>query len=154
MSRLPLPLKTDEAPPTPQETVLLMQHFDASPLTSQDIKVSTHQYPILANVFEYTLAGWPKVLNKAVQPYFHVKDELSTHAGCLLRGARVVIPPKHREVMLQMLHDAHPGIVRMKAYARVHCWWPGIDSDLERTVRECQTCQTHRNSPPKAPVGF
>ena len=152
MSRLPLPSKADEVPPTPQETVLLMQHFDASQLSYKDIQRETQQDPTLANVFEYTIAGWPREVNNTLQPYYNVKEELSTHEGCLLRGARVIIPPKHREIMLEMVHDAHPGIVRMKLHARNYCWWPGIDKDLEKKVQECLTCQTRRNNPPKAPI--
>jgi len=39
----------------------------------------------------------------------------------------------------------------MKALARCHVWWPGIDNDIELLVKKCQACQAHRNVDPPAP---
>ena len=57
-----------------------------------------------------------------------------------------------REAVLEMLHEAHPGIVRMKALARSVVWWPGIDGDLEKKVKSCQPCQVNAKSSPVAPL--
>ena len=54
--------------------------------------------------------------------------------------------------MIQVLHDAHPCIHRMKALARSMVWWSGIDADLETKVKQCAACQANRNSPPEAPL--
>lgn len=40
----------------------------------------------------------------------------------------------------------------MKATARSHVWWPGIDSDIEETARRCQQCINQRKAPPVAPL--
>jgi hypothetical protein len=77
--------------------------------------------------------------------------ELSVEEGCLLWGNRVVVPQKGRKV-LEMLHEAHPGIVRMKGFARGYVWWPGIGEKMERCVKECETCQIHRKAPPMVPL--
>ncbi|XP_015266723.1 PREDICTED: uncharacterized protein K02A2.6-like [Gekko japonicus] len=50
------------------------------------------------------------------------------------------------------LHEAHPGIVRMKALARSYVWWPGMDAEIESWVRRCQTCQEVQPNPPSAPA--
>lgn len=39
------------------------------------------------------------------------------------------------------------GVVRMKALARNYMWWPGIDQDIERTVRYCTACQYIQKDP-------
>ncbi len=31
-------------------------------------------------------------------------------------------------------------------------WWPGIDTDLENMVKECDHCQQIRHTPAKAPL--
>ena len=50
------------------------------------------------------------------------------------------------------LHEAHPGIVRMKALARSYVWWPGMDKDLEHKVRDCRECQEHQKAPAGVPM--
>ncbi|KAL5479522.1 hypothetical protein EMCRGX_G023050 [Ephydatia muelleri] len=78
--------------------------------------------------------------------------ELSTKDGCVLLGSRIVVPEGGSEVVLRILLEAHPGIVRMKGLARGIVWWPGIDKDLEATVKSCNACQANRKSPPVAPL--
>ena len=45
---------------------------------------------------------------------------------------------------MEMLHEAHPGIAWMKSLARSYLWWPGMDKQIERCVREFSTCQVSR----------
>ncbi|KAL3123975.1 hypothetical protein niasHT_003682 [Heterodera trifolii] len=72
--------------------------------------------------------------------------------GCLLFQNRVIVPQSLRNRMLKSLHMAHPGIVRMKALARQHVYWPGMDSEIERIVRQCEECQKAQKAPIKAPL--
>ena len=80
------------------------------------------------------------------------KTELSVQDGCVLWGNRVVVPPQGRMYALNLLHEGHPGIARMKSLARSILWWPELDSDLEMKVKSCQACQENSKSPPKAPL--
>lgn len=66
----------------------------------------------------------------------------------MLWGSRVVIPECARESVLQMLHNAHPGIVKMKAIARSYVWWPGMDKAVETYVSKCDQCQLIKNNMP------
>ncbi|XP_039187575.1 uncharacterized protein K02A2.6-like, partial [Crotalus tigris] len=70
----------------------------------------------------------------------------------LLWGNRVVIPTSMRTRVLESLHEGHPGIVRMKALARSHLWWPALDKDIEAKVHACHLCQRSRPEMPQAPV--
>ena len=46
-------------------------------------------------------------------------------------GIRVVIPKGLQPQVLKSLHANHPGISRMKAIARSHFWWEGLDKEIE-----------------------
>ena len=88
-----------------------------------------------------------------LQPFFYRRNELSVVDGCVLWGSCVMIPPQGRAIVLEHLHDTHPGTNRMKSLARsYHVWWPHLDSDIVTKVRHCHICQTNRPSPPKAPL--
>ena len=40
----------------------------------------------------------------------------------------------------------------MKALARMYVWWPGLDKDIEESVRLCRECEINQASPPVAPL--
>ena len=125
-------------------------------MTVSSIRAWTAKDPILARVKGLILGGWPAgdiKLSGELRIYQQRAMELSVQDGCVMWGSRVVIPPVGRaHVMLQLLHEGHPGITRMKALARGVVWWPGIDSELESKVKVCEACQANRKSPPKAPL--
>ena len=59
---------------------------------------------------------------------------------------------KPRQVILQELHQNHPGISRMKSLARGHVWWPSIDKDIDECVHGCTACQEVKTTAPLAPL--
>ncbi|CAB0020552.1 unnamed protein product, partial [Nesidiocoris tenuis] len=75
--------------------------------------------------------------------------EYSMADGCLTLGQRVVIPPKFRQRLLEDLHVAHIGIVKMKGLARSLIYWPSIDEDIERIAKCCEPCLNNAKMPPK-----
>ena len=64
----------------------------------------------------------------------------------------MIVPPKGRVKVLGMLHEAHPGIARMKGFARGYVWWPGIDVAMENCVKGCETSQVNRKAPASVPL--
>jgi len=52
---------------------------------------------------------------------------------------------------MEMLHEGHPGMTRMKAIDQV-VWWPGIDAQIEKKVNECPECQVNQKSAAVAPL--
>ena len=72
--------------------------------------------------------------------------------GCILWGSRVVIPKCAHPVIMDQLHETHPGVSRMKSLARSFVWWPGLDKQIEDCVEQCRVCQESRPVPAKAPI--
>ena len=154
LSRLPCSESVEEqSDPELEETILFMEDIEAPPVTAKQIKKWTQADPILSRVVGFVQTGWPEKNSlKELSPYFLRKLELSVVDGCLLWGGRVIIPERGRRSVLQDLHEAHPGVCRMKNLARSYFWWPGLDADIETLVAGCHSCQMNRNSPSSAPL--
>ncbi len=91
-----------------------------------------------------------KETSDTMNQYYQRRFELSVEQNCLLWGARVVIPGKLRENILDLLHCTHLGSCSMKALGRGYVWWPNMNEEIERVARGCQTCQLNQPSPAKA----
>lgn len=63
----------------------------------------------------------------------------------------MLIPAAGHSLVLKEVHEAHPGICRMKGSARMYVWWPGIDEEIEKMVRACQKCQAVQSPSPISP---
>jgi transposase InsO family protein len=154
LSRLPLKSSPVEVPRL-SELVHLVEHLEFTLISCKQIKLWTDHDTTLSRIRTWVLEGWPDKGSTDddpdLQPYFRRKNELSSEGGCVLWGNRVVVPVKGRKHALGMLHEAHPGIVRMKALARAYLWWPGMDRDIEQCVKLCNECQSLRKMPPAAP---
>ena len=53
---------------------------------------------------------------------------------------------------MEELHEANPGMSRMKALARSYVWWPTMNDRIKTVVKSCQQCQEHQNMPSRAPL--
>ena len=147
LSRLPLP---QPFPKREQEERVLMME-EVALVSAKEMSQWTRKDPVLSRVWQFIQQGWPSQhSNPAFQVYVVRKTELSVQDGCVLWGSRVVVPPPGREALLGQLHNAHPGITRMKALARSYFWWPKLDADIDSVVKRCSTCQEHHSLPASA----
>ena len=124
LSRLPLPEhpKVSDIPP-PGDIKMLFQHFSDTIITASHIRKWTEKDPTLSRIHQYLLHCWPKTISDtSFQPSFNRCEELSAVDGCIFWGARVVIPPTGRKLVLSQLHDTHPGICKMKSLGRLYVW--------------------------------
>ena len=132
---------------------MVINHLSSTSVSVANIKEWTVKDPVLSCVFRFLISGWPdQKLDKDYQPYVTRKHELSTLDGCLLWASHVVIPPPGRQLILEELHESHPGISKMKSLARSYVWWPGMDSEIELLVKTCPVCQESRPTPAPAPL--
>ena len=150
LSRLPLKYRADA---NVEERIfsILDQQLNCHPVSAKQIARETAHDKVLCKVFTFTQHGWSQTCDDPdLKPYFNRRNEISIEQGCLLWGLRVIIPPEFQKQVLSVLHEAHPGIARMKAMSRSHVWWPKLDIAIEETVKSCRQCVNIKSSPPAA----
>jgi hypothetical protein len=148
-----LPLITGEMNEPDAADVFTLTQMEVLPVTHAIISRALHRDPLLSRVFQLTSTGWT-VSAKTLEltPFYIRRSELSIHQGCLMWGGRVIVPQKLRQRILDQLHEAHSGVVKMKSLARSYVWWPGIDADIEKITQACQGCMNTQKEPAKVPL--
>ncbi|KAL5491846.1 hypothetical protein EMCRGX_G017211 [Ephydatia muelleri] len=134
LSRLPLQHSPEEVP-TPGDMILLLEALDLSeaPISAAAINKLTGKDP--CQLFQEFVVWFSMAFGIHCVP-----TQFSNPTSC-------VVPQVAREAVIKILHEAHPGISRMKSLARGIVWWPGIDKDLEEKVAACEACQVNHKSP-------
>ena len=103
---------------------------------------------VLSKVLHFTQHGCPEKPEPLFQLYHNKRLELIQEDGILLWNSRVVVPEVLRTLLLKDLHAEHLGMVKMKQLARKYLWWPGLDKEIEETVKLCHSCQEAAKAPP------
>lgn len=70
-----------------------------------------------------------------------IADKLSVDNEILLRGSTLVPPSSLKKRLMEEAHQGHLGILKTKERLRASFWWPGMDLEIEREVRECMQCK-------------
>ncbi|XP_063900178.1 uncharacterized protein K02A2.6-like [Zophobas morio] len=151
LSRHPLQTTVEEENQEESSNQLNLIVTEGIPIDSKRIGIETRRDPVLAKVLEYVTNGWPTSVKEDNMKHFTCrKTEITCEQGCLLWGYRVIIPSKLRKRLLDELHGAHLGIVKMKAIARSYFWWPKLDEDIEKVAKSCRACIMTSDDPQKA----
>uniref|UniRef100_H3A351 Integrase catalytic domain-containing protein n=1 Tax=Latimeria chalumnae TaxID=7897 RepID=H3A351_LATCH len=122
--------------PLPAEVVGLLEFVDASLIDLGCVKHWTDCDCWYEKVGQFRR-------EEELCPYYSRWEELSVQNGCILWGARIMIPVQGSGRVVDMIHEAHPGIVRMKSFTR-YVWWLKTERDLENK------CQATRHIQAKA----
>ena len=148
LSRKPVPTNT---PRDPLEDYVNSIRVDSLPsaISLQELLVASESDPTLKIIKECLDTGSWSV---APTPFADLKEELCQKRGILLRNNRIVIPEALRPHIFQLAHEGHQGITKVKQHLRQRVWWPGIDTQAERYVRECLGCQIVGPTPPPEPL--
>lgn len=109
-----LSIKEEATEERKAEKVLMLDILGDAPVDTPLIRRWTSRDVMMSRVREYIQSGWPQVLESEFQPYHQRSTELSVRDGCVLWGARVVIPTQGREILLNLLHQTHTDVLNMK----------------------------------------
>ena len=99
--------------------------------------------------------GWPATKSEAppaTSPYWNYRGEISTSDGIMFRRERVIILKSMQSEMLHTIHSSHLGVEKCKRRARDILYWPGMNSQIEDLISNCQTCNTYRRVNTKEPL--
>ncbi|XP_033118411.1 uncharacterized protein K02A2.6-like [Anneissia japonica] len=96
----------------------------------------------------YIPSGWPrfKQLNENAKPFNCCKDELSISGYVIMRGDKLVVPNRLAEQVLTLGQVFHQGMTRTKQRLRKLFWWPLMDVQVEKLIKECAICQHNDKS--------
>ncbi|KFD64072.1 hypothetical protein M514_12590 [Trichuris suis] len=134
----------------PDSSMVRVKHRDGTEKVLNLIKDAQ-----ISDVIKYLERGWPcrrNDIREEIRPFAKRREELSYEDRILLWQGRIVIPKVLHPAVLQIIHDGHLGICAMKSIARFYVRWPGLDSDIERYVRNCSGCQENQPRPPEVPL--
>ena len=146
LSRLPLSdvPQIDE----PQELIFHTSIVHNDVISCQTIKDHTDADPDLVLLKQYIIHGCPsKINNVFLCKIKSIIPSLTILNGCIMFNKRVFIPISLRQNVLEIFHKDHPGITNMKKLVRSLIWYPGLDSDVESMVANCNICQIVRAKP-------
>ena len=75
--------------------------------------------------------------NSICANYKPIRDELCHFGKIVLRGTRIIVPKKLRARVIELDHEGHQGMGKMKQ----RVWWPGIDKEAETFCKTWHGCQ-------------
>ena len=122
------------------------------PLTAAEVAKATREDALYGRVLNAVKSGVFDQTEKAMLPFFSIRDSLSIDGGCLLFGNRIVIPTCQQQRLLFEMHLTHFGVVKMKSLAREYIWWPGINKQIEVVAQKCGSCAKFKRKPPQTPL--
>jgi hypothetical protein len=114
---------------------------------------------VLTTLLTRIKKGFPETkteLEPEVQPFWRVKDMLSTYKGIIYMGDRVVVPEELRDRTLDTLHAAHQGTTSMRLRAKRNMFWLNLARDIATKRTSCipcdETAPSQSPEPPRTPI--
>ena len=109
----------------------------------QQLRVAIQADDELAILKHTIMQGWPKTIKQVppeLQSYWTFREKLTIEDGLILKGTRIVIPNKQHQAILKQLHKGHLGLNKCKLRAKETVYWPGLNTELENLVLNCELC--------------
>lgn len=117
-------------------------------------KEATSNDEELKSIIKYLQKNWPKFgqITAEQMPYYKIKNELSYEEGLLLFHDKIVVPKHIRKEILSLVHEPHLGIEKTLGRARNLFFWPGMSTEIEKLVSDCQICEKYKPNNVKEPL--
>ncbi|UYV60122.1 K02A2.6-like, partial [Cordylochernes scorpioides] len=128
------------------EKVLSIFSEEMKAISLNDIKKQSEADPFFKILTKIIQTGnWPYQIDDDELKILHkFKEELSVYDNLILKGKRIVIPTDLRRNILDLAHETHQGIARTKQILREKYYWPNMDKDIERRIKNCYICEVNQ----------
>ena len=120
-----------------------------------ELQHETSRDPTLRALWKVVTNGWPDTIKEVpteVRTFWPYRDEIGVSNGVLFKGNQVIIPTELRQNILNQLHQGHQGIERTRRLARETVYWPKINNNIERVIKNCCACQENQTKQQREPL--
>lgn len=120
-----------------------------------ELQRETEKDPVLKQIKEYCLNGWPKskeICPVEIRYFYGLKDDILLDDDLLFYNERLIIPKEMQRFTLNQLHEPHFGLTKTKQRARFSVFWQNINNDIENVVINCKICQENSRKHQKEPL--
>ena len=91
--------------------------------------------------------------DKDLEPYLHMKQELSVAEGLIFRERRIVLPPSLQRKVVKLGHSlGHLGKTKTKQMLREKYWFPLMNSMIDTAIDQCYECQVATKGDREEPI--
>ena len=107
------------------------------------VRTATRKDQELQLLTQQVRSGWPKKFSEVdakLKCYWSFREDIMIADDILVKGHRIIVPSSMREYMLEQVHEGHFGMDKCKMRMSNCCYWPSVNKDIERMIRNCPTC--------------
>ncbi|KAK3706895.1 hypothetical protein RRG08_051298 [Elysia crispata] len=129
------------------------------PITTEklrQIKKGTKEDKVLEDILRFLQnKSWPssqRSSSMAQRDYYVIEHNMHEENGIIFFNNRMVIPESMREEMLTKLLASHLGKEKPKARASESIYRPKLNMDIEKSVKNCDTCAANRPQKAREPM--
>ena len=88
-----------------------------------------------------------------LEPYLHVKQELSVAEGLIFSERRIVLPAALQRKVVKLGHGiGHLGKTKTKQMLREKYWFPLLNSMIDTAIDQCYECQVATKRDREEPI--
>ena len=119
------------------------------------IQKATREDQVLQLLMQQIMEVWPqhcRSLPIVLCSFWQLEDNLAIELSCVTYQGRFYIPSSMHKACLNLLHEGHPGIVKLKLRAQTSVYWIGLNREIEDHILRCEPCPINSKPQSKEPV--
>ena len=119
------------------------------------IRQETQKDEVMQRLAKRIVKGdWEKhKRDKDIEPYLHVKQELSIAEGLIFREQRIILPAALQRQVVKLGHSlGHLGKTKTKQLLREKYWFPLMNSMIDTAIDQCYECQVATKESREEPI--